>query len=212
MRSSSSTYEVILITGIFAGWFIFSSVHAVVAGFPDAAITDQAALVLIAFECIAFAAAAAVLWTRGWRARDLAFRVTWWYSFAGVLLFGVTLLLSFGVWDLLGQSLGGREFLIEFANAIALSFPVALLLAVLNGAYEEFFLTRYLVDTLARYGASVALGVSALVRMTYHLYQGPLGAVSVLAFGLVVTVFYWRFGELWPVMFAHMLADLAAFL
>jgi membrane protease YdiL (CAAX protease family) len=99
-----------------------------------------------------------------------------------------------------------------FANATALSFPVALLLSVVNGAYEELFLTRYLVDTLARYGASVALGVSALGRVTYHLYQGPLGAVSVWAFGLVVTVSYWRFGELRPVMSAHVLADLAALL
>jgi membrane protease YdiL (CAAX protease family) len=44
----------------------------------------------------------------------------------------------------------------------------------------------------------------------YHLYQGPLGAILVLGFGVVVSLFYWRFRQVWPVMVAHMLADAAA--
>ena len=36
--------------------------------------------------------------------------------------------------------------MLEFGNSIFLSLPVVLLLSVVNGAFEEFFLARYLVD------------------------------------------------------------------
>lgn len=42
------------------------------------------------------------------------------------------------------------------------------------------FWLGYLVRGFAAVGASFAIGLSLLVRVLYHLYQGPLGAVSVL--------------------------------
>jgi len=87
---------------------------------------------------------------------------------------------------------------------------VVLLVSVVNGTFEEFFLTGYLLKVLRPAGASAALGVSALIRMTYHLYQGPLGALTVMAFGLLLTAFYWRYRLLWPVISAHIITDFVA--
>lgn len=210
-RNSISVHEVLLIIAIFAGWFMFSSVRAVFAGFPEPRLSDNQALGLALFEVIAFAVAVAVLWARGWRLKDFSFRISWWRSFVGVLLFGVTLLVHLAAWELVGPRTGASDFLMQFARAISLTLPVAILVSVVNGAFEEFFLTRYLIETLAKLGAAIALGVSALVRVMCHLYQGPLGALSILGFGLVLTVFYWRYRELWPAMFAHMVADFVAF-
>jgi membrane protease YdiL (CAAX protease family) len=92
------------------------------------------------------------------------------------------------------------------------SLAVVLLLSVVNGLYEEVFLLGYLMKGFRHRGASFALGLSLLVRVLYHLYQGPHGALSIAVAGLVFGVFYLRTGWLWPVVFAHMLADTLPFL
>ena len=210
MRHPTSIYEVLLIVAIFAGWFIYSSFQAVVAGFPAPTMGEGSALGLVLLEGMAFLAAAGVLYARGWKVQDFFFRLSWLRTFAGLLLFGAALLVHFAVWELLGGLVAARSFVAEFAQSVSLTLPVALLVSVVNGAYEEFFLTRYLISALSASGAAIAIGVSALVRLMYHLYQGPVGALSVVGFGLVVSVFYWRYREIWPVMFAHMFADFVA--
>jgi membrane protease YdiL (CAAX protease family) len=205
-----SIYEIALVVAIFAGWFIHSSLQAVLSGFPIPHLSDKEALGILLTECITFPIAFAVLWVRGWRLKDLGIQVTWLNSFAGLLLFGGTLFLNVALWELFGHAVGGREFLREFSQAISVSFPVAVLLSVANGFFEEFFLCRYLVEAFTKFGPALAIGASALVRVMYHLYQGPLGAILVLGFGVAVTFFYWRFRQVWPAMLAHMLADLEA--
>ena len=195
---------------IFAGWFIFASIQAVLSGFPVPHLSDKDALGILITECLAFPVALAVLWMRGWRRRDLGIHPTWLYSFVGILLFGGSLLFDQIVWELLGHMIGGREFLDQFAQAISISLPIAFLLSIFNGVFEEFFLCRYLIEAFSKFGPAIALGISSFVRIMYHLYQGPLGAVLVLGFGLVVTSFYWRFRQVWPVMVAHMLTDFFA--
>jgi membrane protease YdiL (CAAX protease family) len=71
-------------------------------------------------------------------------------------------------------------------------------------------LLGYLMRGFAEAGASFALGLSVLVRLLYHLYQGPLGAVSVVVCGLVLGAAYWRTRRLWPVALAHALIDMIA--
>jgi membrane protease YdiL (CAAX protease family) len=65
---------------------------------------------------------------------------------------------------------------------------------------------------LIRFGASIAIGVPVLVRALCHLYQGPLGTMSVIGAGVVLGAYYWRKRQLWPVVFAHIFADIAGFI
>jgi uncharacterized protein len=209
---AASTFEITLIVAIFAGWFIIASVGAMFGGFPLPSLSNRDAVGLIVLESLASVVAAAVLWARGWRVGQFRFPISWQLTFVGILLFAVGQLVTIVTFPVLGKMLGGADFAEEFGRQISVAFPTAALLAVVNGAFEEFFLARYLIDALATGGAPLALGVSALVRVLYHLYQGPAGAVSVLLFGLIVTAFYWRFRQIWPVMVAHMAADLVAFM
>lgn len=209
-RKPHSFFEIFLVVLVFSGWFVLASIQAVIEGFPIPQISDKEALSVVIVECLAFPAALAFLWGQGWRAKDLGIDITWLNSFAGVLLFGFSILVNLILWEAIGHLVGGKEFLKQFSQAISVSLPLVLLLSVLNGIFEEFFLCRYLVEAFAKYGPAVAVGVSAFVRIMYHLYQGPLGAVLVLAFGIVVTAFYWRFRQVWPSMLAHILADVAA--
>lgn len=202
--------EIVLTIALFAGWFIVQSTAAVLADFPTPVFSDAGLLNITIFEIISLALAGAVLYVRGWRLRDFNLRPSWTGILVGLLLFGATLIFHVGIWDLFKVDAPEKTFLAEMAVAVSVGLPIALLSSVVNGFYEELFLTGYLLKALQGAGAGVALGVSALVRLSYHLYQGPLGSVSVLVFGLVLTLYYWRYRQLWPVVFAHIFADFAA--
>jgi membrane protease YdiL (CAAX protease family) len=49
--------------------------------------------------------------------------------------------------------------------------------------------------------------VSLAIRLTYHLYQGPLAVIPIAFFGVVMTLVYVRMGRLWPAIVAHGLLD-----
>ncbi len=58
---------------------------------------------------------------------------------------------------------------------------------------------------------TAALGASALLRASYHLYQGVSAGLGNLAMGLVFGYFYYRTGRIWPLVIAHFLIDAVAF-
>ncbi|WP_028447836.1 CPBP family intramembrane glutamic endopeptidase [Chitinimonas koreensis] len=209
-RQPTSIPEIVLIVAIFAGWPVYASIQSVLSGFPVPRFTDDEALIMLLAECLILLAGFAVLRFRGWKLHDFGIQPSWLYSFAGVLLFGVAIVVEMALWDTLGRMIGGQEFLGRFGQSIFLSLPFAVTVSVVNGIFEEFFFCRYLVEAFAKHGAAVALGASALVRTLCHIYQGPLGAILILGLGVVITAFYWRFRKLWPAIFAHILADLYA--
>jgi membrane protease YdiL (CAAX protease family) len=89
--------------------------------------------------------------------------------------------------------------------------PTLVAVSIVNGAFEEVFLLGFLLRGLRAYGLSVAIGSSLLIRMLYHVYQGPIGVLSVLGFGVVLSLYYIRGGSLFSVVFAHVLADIIPF-
>ncbi|GGC63616.1 CPBP family intramembrane glutamic endopeptidase [Undibacterium terreum] len=91
------------------------------------------------------------------------------------------------------------------------SLAYIIAVAMVNGLYEELFLLGYLQQGFTLSNPSFAVGISVLVRLSYHLYQGPVGVLSVAVYGLIVGIFYFRTGRLWPAVFAHILADIVPF-
>jgi membrane protease YdiL (CAAX protease family) len=210
IRSLSRPAEIVIVVMIFAGWFIYASLQAVLAGFPAPQFDDSGLWWLTVFEVITFAIAWAFLRVRGWRLDHFNIRLTWIGLLAGAVLFAVSLLVDAVLWDLFAKHSAARDIVEDIVRTKTVTPAVVLLVSVVNGTFEEFFLTGYLLKVLRPAGASAALGVSALIRMTYHLYQGPLGALTVMAFGLLLTAFYWRYRLLWPVISAHIITDFVA--
>ncbi|GGS18307.1 MULTISPECIES: CPBP family intramembrane glutamic endopeptidase [Actinokineospora] len=92
--------------------------------------------------------------------------------------------------------------------------PIALvLLAVGNAWAEEVLVVGYLITRLRHLGMSetAALLVSAVVRGSYHLYQGFGGFVGNVVMGLVFGRVWQRTNRLWPLVIAHTLLDVVAF-
>jgi membrane protease YdiL (CAAX protease family) len=92
-------------------------------------------------------------------------------------------------------------------------FPVLVLSALQNALLEEFVVVGYLVLRLRQAGASaqVAVGTSALVRGSYHLYQGLGGFFGNAAMGVLFGWLYTRWGRVTPLVVAHTVLDVVAF-
>lgn len=91
--------------------------------------------------------------------------------------------------------------------------PVLLLAAIRAAVFEEVIVVAYLFkrmdDLRVRPGVQILL--SALLRGSYHLYQGVGGFVGNLAMGLVFGWAYRRWGRVMPLVVAHFILDAISF-
>ncbi|WP_422125576.1 CPBP family intramembrane glutamic endopeptidase [Streptomyces caatingaensis] len=92
-------------------------------------------------------------------------------------------------------------------------FPVLIASAVQNAVLEEVVVVGYLLRRLGQLGWSpaAALAASAVLRGSYHLYQGLGGLVGNMAMGVLFVLLYRRWGRVGPLVAAHALIDVVAF-
>jgi membrane protease YdiL (CAAX protease family) len=91
--------------------------------------------------------------------------------------------------------------------------PVLLAAAVANSLAEELLVVGYLITRLRQLGSGEggAALASAVLRGSYHLYQGIGGFVGNLVMGIVFARVWQRTNRLWPLIAAHTLIDVVAF-
>lgn len=91
--------------------------------------------------------------------------------------------------------------------------PVLILAAVGNAVLEEVLMVGYLFTRWAQAGwSTIAIIVtSALVRGSYHLYQGFGGFIGNVAMGLILGWVYARTRRVMPLVIAHTVLDVVAF-
>lgn len=92
-------------------------------------------------------------------------------------------------------------------------YPVLILSAVQNSVVEEVIVVGYLLRRLDQLGWSpmAALAASSVLRGTYHLYQGIGGFIGNMVMGVVFVLLYRRWGRVGPLVAAHALLDIVAF-
>jgi len=91
--------------------------------------------------------------------------------------------------------------------------PVLILSAVRHAIVEEVIVVGYLLDRFGKFGWSVPAGivVSALLRGSYHLYQGFGPFIGNVVMGLVFGWIYTKTKRVMPLVIAHALLDIVAF-
>ncbi len=91
--------------------------------------------------------------------------------------------------------------------------PVLLLSAAQDGILEEVIIVGYLLSRLDRLGVKppAAIAISAVIRGSYHLYQGAGGFVGNAVMGVIFGLLYRRWGRVTPLIIAHTLIDAVAF-
>jgi membrane protease YdiL (CAAX protease family) len=101
----------------------------------------------------------------------------------------------------------------ESLPAVWWRVPVLLLNAIQNGLLEEILVIGYLLRRLDQLGWSPIQAVlaSALLRGSYHLYQGFGAFIGNAAMGVIFALLYRRWGRVMPLIVAHALIDAVAF-
>jgi membrane protease YdiL (CAAX protease family) len=101
----------------------------------------------------------------------------------------------------------------ESLPAVWWRVPVLLLSAVHDGLLEETVVLAYLLRRLDQLGwtAWKAILLSAVLRGSYHLYQGFGAFVGNAAMGIIFGILYKRWGRCMPMVIAHTLIDAVAF-
>lgn len=101
----------------------------------------------------------------------------------------------------------------EELPAVWWRFPVLLLSAAQNALLEELVVVGYVLVRLRQLGLSrpASIGLSAVLRGSYHLYQGLGGFFGNMAMGVLFGWLYTRWGRVTPLVVAHFALDVAAF-
>ncbi|MGH9128547.1 MAG: CPBP family intramembrane glutamic endopeptidase [Acidimicrobiales bacterium] len=91
--------------------------------------------------------------------------------------------------------------------------PVLILDSVQDGVLEEVIVTGFLLRRLSQigWGDNRSLVTSAVIRGSYHLYQGFGGFLGNMVMGLIFGRLYQRWGRAAPMVLAHTLIDAVAF-
>lgn len=113
-----------------------------------------------------------------------------------------------------GRALGVTAHVVPVAlNEHWWQVPILVFAALTNGIVEEVIVVAYLADRLPRlgWGPLAALTGSSLLRGSYHLYQGFGAFVGNVVMGVVFWWFYRKYGRVMPLVIAHTVLDVVAF-
>jgi membrane protease YdiL (CAAX protease family) len=135
------------------------------------------------------------------------------------LKWGAALALAIGLPGI-GLYVGARELGINATVVPAAlpdlwwAVPVLILAAAQNAILEEVVVVGYLMTRLEELGWRVRgiIAASALLRGSYHLYQGFGGFVGNAVMGVIFAFFYLRTRRVLPLVIAHTLLDVVAFI
>ena len=98
-------------------------------------------------------------------------------------------------------------------EAVWWSGPVLVLAAIENALLEEVVMVGYLFTRWRQtdWSWSLIIGLSALIRGTYHLYQGFGGFAGNVVMGLVLGLVFVRTRRVMPLVVCHSVLDIVAF-
>ncbi len=220
LNSLSPWTEFFIVTGIAFGPFLLAEVLSLVVPRSGPHHTGPSLLVLAAHELVVGGLLLWFLRARDWTLRDLGltenavledlgaggllFAATY---FVWIVILNITALASPGLISSMAKASG---------NIVGGHIPpwTSVPVAVVNGAFDELFVVGFVVSALARMkkNAWFCVNVSTALRLAYHLYQGPLGVLQMVPAGLILAFWFARTKRLWPVIGAHIMMDMVAFL
>lgn len=109
--------------------------------------------------------------------------------------------------------LGLTKEVIPSAFESWVGIPVLLLWAFANAFGEEVVVVGWLMTRLKQLELPLwlILGCTAVLRGSYHLYQGVSAGFGNIVMGLVYGWFFHKTGKVWPLVVGHFLIDAVAF-
>ncbi|WP_427174047.1 CPBP family intramembrane glutamic endopeptidase [Arthrobacter sp. 92] len=113
-----------------------------------------------------------------------------------------------------GRALGITTAIIPSGlDAYWWTVPVLILSAMRHAVVEEIIVVGYLLDRFGKFGWSTPLAIflSAMLRGSYHLYQGFGPFIGNAVMGVVFAWIYTKTRRVMPLVIAHAILDIVAF-
>lgn len=212
IKSLSPQVEFALVVGSTFGLLVFLHFVGLYRhGFqPIIRFTNHRMAMLCVYEIIITLLIGRLLYLRSWRRSDFPLNVTAANSGVGLLLWALAWVLFILMSSFMSGPLGLQRELQAISVQGRLSIPIILLIPIINPCFEELLTLGYVIKSLESHGLAFAIGVSTALRLSVHLYQGPLGVASILPIGVLFASYYWKTRQLWPPILAHFLFDFTA--
>ena len=226
VRSLPTPVEFATVITVAFGGFIYISVQDFISGRTTGAdvdawqyLTDAALIGLVVQEIVLIAIVASVLRMRGWSLDAFDMEMSWRLSVAGVLLFLCNYAIYYASYPVIlaiSHAVTGGDFGLGVSSALSeeataagtLSLSTIILVSTVNPVFEEVLVVGYVMTVIQRrHGRWLAINISTLIRLAYHLYQGPAAIISIIPMGLLFGYYYARTGKLWPLILAHAFMD-----
>jgi uncharacterized protein len=202
--------ELTIVLGITYGLMVFPALwHAMGSRTLSPLIVSDGRMgFLVLFELFTGGLGLLVLWLNGWHRADLGLACSFRDCGMGVLMFLAVMFFHYLTFSTIRWLAPDSPLLQGRGVSGHVSFPMLILVCVINPLFEEGILLGYVMKVLRPQGFGVACGISLLLRLSTHLYQGPFAVVSILPVGLIFSAYFWRTNKIWAVVFAHMFLDL----
>jgi len=215
LQALSPRIEFVIVVTMAFGYFAFVSIFVALHPHAGPLHTNRSLIVLCVYELVLMAFLFPFLRIRGWTFSKIGLDPTWRDTGRGILLFFAI----YAVWELvwiatvaLAPETAQR---MSETHIITQVIPATTIVAngMINPLFEEVFVCGYVMTALRKEGHTwFALNASVAIRLLYHLYQGPLGVLSIIPMGLMSGYWYARTGRLWPIIVAHAAMDMLAML
>ena len=220
-------FDIVIVTALLFGQFIYRSTELYLASLSPsttAAVTDTASKTAsdgvayssnLELQILMLALTIAYLILRRFDFKQLLIHLSWSVLFWVPFIFAVMGILADTVTTLSGEynyfdpQLWKYIDLTEIFRKFIDLTPMAILYALLNGFYEEFFFLGLLTSVRDKYKWWVLL-YSTIIRVSFHTYHGMLWALTIgVGFGLLYYCLYkYKVKNLLPFFLAHALADI----
>lgn len=202
----------VVIIGAF-GFFILVELLPAPPPESQGRITGAQLQFLSVYELIVFAALAAFLAARGWSLKRIGLGPSLAESAVGLGLALAMMAASQIVWIVLAILWPHADEAARSATFATPGVGLAMIAttSAINALFEEVFVCGYVITVLKdRTDPWTAINLSAGIRLLYHVYQGPVGMIFVIVFGITMAYYYLHRSRLWPPIVAHALFDCVA--
>ena len=225
LDQNSKTYralELCLVIGVAFAAPIFAAIYSLLAGSSGQNYQASGAFVFygLIYELLAIAVMAYVLSRQGRGLKQIGLSFSWMDIPVSLLLLVVSYVAFYicyvaifsGYYSIFGRALtqpASTQTYLDSGIAVG-----TILFVILNPFYEELIARAYVISEVRYLTGSnlLAVLVSVVIQVVYHLYQGIPAAIALGAMFLVFSIYYAKYKRIMPVILAHLYFDLFALL
>lgn len=218
IKNLSFKEEFVIVVAISFGYSIISSIILFIQGFfptsnSQSSFTNESIVSLIIYELIILTV---VIYFLNLRDNQINFKnnfkplkLIWSSLLLTILYYFSYFLLVMLVSNIFFQSISSNDT-VQFTSYRMNTFLI-IAVSIINPIFEEAIVVGYIIPALKnRAGVLFAINISVLVRLLYHLYQGPIAVISIIPMGLIFAFVYIKWKNIWPLIIAHAIMDFIA--